>query len=174
MRHLIVFAGLGMVLAGCAKAGFVTAARTTTSTPTVPWQVAPDTEWTVRAHRDVPRFSVVKGWGLVLATPRVLASLAHELRPVPGHNRTVEPCKRQIELGAAQYSHAMVEAASLGPERRTNREVYEGLVEMRVVYDFHLYFEVRQATLKCYTRPDGSIVAAEAAFPGSPTDGSDV
>jgi hypothetical protein len=139
MRHLVVFAGLGMALAGCAKAGFVSTARTTVSTPAMPWQIAPDTEWTARAHKDVPQFSFVKGWGLVLAPPRVLASLAHELRPIPGPNRTVEPCKRQIELGAAQYAHAMVEAASLGPERRTDQGIYEGLVEMRVVYDFHVY-----------------------------------
>ena len=106
----------------------------------------------------------------MLAPPRVLASLAEKLRAAPGHNRTVEQCKRQIELGAAQYANVMVDAASLGPERRTAEGLYEGLVEMRVVYDFHLYHEVRQATLKCYSRPDGSIVDAQAVNPQGPVD----
>jgi hypothetical protein len=165
MRRLIIGAGLVMALAGCAKPGFVAAVRATTSTPAVPRQVAPDPEWTDRAHEDVPQFHFVKGWGLVLGTPRTLASLTSELRSTPGPNRTVQPCKRQIELGAAQYAHVVVDAASLGPERRTNEGLFEGLVETRVIYDFHLYYEVRQATLKCYTRPDGSIVAAEAVSP---------
>jgi hypothetical protein len=139
----------------------------------VPWQVAPAGQRAARAGGDVPHFTLVRGWGLVLAPPRVLALLPHELRSMPGRNRAVDDCKRQIELGAAQYARAMVEAASAGEERRMDEGLYEGLVEMRVIYDFQVYYEIRHATLRCYVRPDGSIVGAEALpvglDEGSPT-----
>jgi hypothetical protein len=166
MRWLIVVAGLTLALAGCAKPGFVTAVRTTTSTPTMPRMIAPHPDWTDRTRNDLPGFHWVEGWGRVLGTPLAIASLNAKLEPSPAPNRTVPACKRQIELGAAQYAHVMVDAASLGPERRTRDGLYEGLVAMTVIYDFHLYHEVRQATLKCYTRPDGSIVDLEAVTPG--------
>jgi len=156
-----------MALAGCAKPGFATAVRATASTPALPAQVAPEPGVTGPAGEHVLRFRFVDGWGLVLGTPRALASLTSELRSRAGPNRTLQPCKRQIELGAAQYAHVMVDAASLGPERRTEQGLYEGLVEVRVIYDFHLYYEVRQAALKCSTRPDGSIVDAQAVSPSS-------
>jgi hypothetical protein len=144
------------------------------SVPDIPWQVAPATESIARARSDVPQFSFVKGWGLVLATPRVRASLSRELRSAPGPNRTVGECKRQIELAARQYAKAKVEAASVGEERRVDEGFYEGLVEMRVIYDFHLYYEIRQATLSCYSRPDGSIVDANVVPSISAEDGSPV
>jgi hypothetical protein len=165
MRRLGVVAGLVMALAGCAKPGFATAVRATGSISALPSQVAPDAGWADRPDEDAPRFRFVDGWGLVLGTPRALASLTRELRSIGGPNRTVEPCKRQIELGAVQYADVMVDAASLGPEWRAGQQLFEGLVEMRVIYDFYLYREVRQAVLKCSTRPDGSIVDAEAVWP---------
>jgi hypothetical protein len=164
MRRLVFVAGVVAALAGCAKPGFVTVIRTTTSTPTLPSQVAPDPQWNANAaHPDVPQFGFVIGLGLVLAAPRLLVSLPHPLRSAPGRNRTVEECKRFIELGAARYGNARVEAASLGKERRTPEGLYEGLVETRVIYDFHLFYEARQATVKCYSRPDGSIIRVEEA-----------
>ena len=171
MRRLILVAGL-LALAGCAKPGFLTAVRTTTSTPSVPVLIAPDPDWINRTQDNALRFSFVEGWGRVLGTPRAIASLTTKLQSSPAPNRTVQACKRQVELGAAQYAHVMVDAASLGPERRNAQGLYAGLVEMRVIYDFHLYHEVRQATLRCYTRPDGSIADLEAVAPASPTDAS--
>jgi hypothetical protein len=175
--RLVVFAGLGVALAGCAVMGLGKGPPATASLPAaasdVPWQVAPSTEPTGKAHEDVPRFSLVEGWGLVLATPRVLASFPDELASTPGPNRTFGECRRQIALGAARYGKATVEAASLGPERRSGRGLYEGFAEIRIVYDFDTYYEVRQATLKCYSRRDGSIVHVEVVFPTA-ADGTDV
>jgi len=90
-----------------------------------------------------------------------LASFPHALRSAPGPNRTLEACRSQIELAAVRHGPAMVEAASLGPERRARGGLYEGLVEVRIVYGLPSYYEVRQATLKCTARPDGSIVGIE-------------
>jgi hypothetical protein len=174
MRGVVVSAGLAGALAGCAVVGLGKAPpRAPLSVLSIPLQVAPAGQSVARAPEDMPRFSLVRGWGLVLATPRVLASLPHELRSVPGRNRAVGECKRQIELGAARYADAKVEAASAGKERRTGDGLYEGLVEMRVFYDFRAYYEVRQATLRCFFRPDGSVVAAEA-LPVGAKDGSPV
>ena len=174
MRGLVVSAGLAGALAGCAAMGVGKAPpRALVSVSEVPWQVAPAGQAVARVPEDVPRFTFVRGWGLVLATPRVLASLPHELSSAPGPNRAVGDCKRQIELGAARYADAKVEAASAGEERRTGEGLYEGLVEMRVIYDFRAYYEIRQATLRCYARPDGSIVDAQA-LPAGAEDGSPV
>jgi hypothetical protein len=146
--------------------------RAATQTASIPWQVAPAAGWPAPAPEDVPRFSFVTGWGFVLATPRVLAALPHQLQAAPGANRAVPECKRQIELGAAHYADATVQAASAGAERRVEEGLYEGLVEMRVIYDFRAYHEIRQATLRCYVRPDGSIVAADVALPVAGGEGT--
>jgi hypothetical protein len=177
MRRVLVFAGLGGALAGCAVAGFGKGPPSTGSVALtesrVPWQFAPGIGFASASH-DTPRFSLVEGRGLVLATPRVLASFPNELRSRAEPNRTLAECKRQIELGAARYGKASVEAASLGPERRIGREVYEGTVEVRVLYDFRLYYEVRQATLTCYSRADGSILDLRVVSPINSGDASGV
>ena len=174
MRGLVVSAGLAGALAGCAAVGVGKAPQPRPLFfSDIPCQVAPAGQAITPPRQDVPRFTFVRGWGLVLATPRVLASLPHELSSAPGRNRAVGDCKRQIELGAARYAEAKVEAASAGEERRTNDGLYEGLVEIRVIYDFRAYYEIRQATLRCFVRPDGSIVDAQA-LPVGVEDGSPV
>jgi hypothetical protein len=170
MRRVVVFAGLGLALAGCALAGIGKGPPSTGSLPPFETEVSwpnSSSAWAAKAHPDVPRFSFLEGWGLVLATPRVLASFPNGLAARPGPNRTVEECKRQIELGAARYGKAVVEAASLGEEQRTEQGLYEGLVEIRIVYDFGMYDEVRQAILKCYSDPDGSFVDMRVVSPAS-------
>ena len=163
MRRVVVSAGLGGALAGCAMAGLGKAPpAASVSVSDIHSQVAPATGSIARAGPDVPHISYVRGWGLVLATPRVLASLSHELGSTPERDGAVAECRRQIELGAAQYGDVKVEAAGLGEGRRTDEGIYEKLVEIRVIYDFHAYYEVRQATVKCSFRPDGSIIDAEA------------
>ena len=173
MWRVLAVPALGFVLAGC---NTVVASRPAIVAPNwvMPWQIAPGTELTAKVHNDVPQTGVVEGWGRVFATPRVLASLPYKLRAKRGRNRTLEPCKRQIELAAAPFGVVRVEAASLGPERRSRDGLYNGKVEIRVVYARQSAWEVRQATLRCSSRSDGSIVDAKAVFPINAEDGSDV
>jgi CheY-like chemotaxis protein len=172
MRHASLSAGAGLLLAGCAGVTPLPAVHSTGSMPTtdsgVPWQVAPSIEMAVK---EIPSLRFVEGWGPVLASPRVLATLPQPLRSEPGPNRTVRSCKRQIELGATHYGKAQVDAVSLGPERLNAQGFYEALVEVRVTYDKQSFYEVRQATLKCYARQDGSIVDAKVVFPTKPGEG---
>jgi hypothetical protein len=53
----------------------------------------------------------------------------------------------------------------LGPERRSRTGVYEGTVEVRIIYTRDGVHEVRQATMACYTRADGTLVDAKPLFP---------
>jgi CheY-like chemotaxis protein len=175
MRHASLSASAGLLLAGCASVTSLPTVHSTGSMPAtdsvVPWQVAPAIELTSKPGKEAPSLKFVEGWGPVLATPRVLATLPQPLRSEPGPNRTVRPCKRQIELGAAHYGKVRVQAASLGPERLDRHGLFEGLVEVRVVYENRSFYEVRQATLKCYARQDGSIVDAKVVFPTEPGEG---
>jgi hypothetical protein len=154
VRRFIILASLGVLLSGCA-AGYVGFGK-------APPRLDPVRTASLGASEE-PHYAYVEGWGLVLGTPRVLASFPGELHAAPGPNRTVEPCRRQIELAAAAQGAAEVAAASLGPERRTRAGLYEALVEVRIVYRGQPHYEVRQAAVKCTARADGSIVSVEAA-----------
>jgi hypothetical protein len=118
-----------------------------------------------QVHRDEPQVVEIAGWGRVKATRRVLASFPSDLRSKPGRNRTVESCSAQLRRAAAAYGQATVETASLGPERRSRTGVYEGTVEVRIIYTRDGVHEVRQATMACYTRADGTLVDAKPLFP---------
>ena len=120
---------------------------------------------TAQIDRAEPQIVEVAGWGRVKATRRVLASFPFELRSKPGRNRTVESCGEKLRGAAAAYGPATVETASLGPERRNRTGLYEGTVEVRIIYTCNGVHEVRQATMACYTRPDGTLVDAKPLFP---------
>lgn len=171
MRQVLTLLAATVLVAGCMEtsrtAPVVVAAAPAPAAarPTIPWQVAPATPLTAQVHRDEPRVTEIEGWGKVLATRRVLASFPNELRSRRGRNRTVEPCRAQMEALASTYGQARVDAASQGPERQVGRGVYRGTVEMRIVYRRGDVHEVRQATMQCSTRGDGTLVEATPVFP---------
>ena len=120
---------------------------------------------TAQVHRDEPQIVEVEGWGRVKATRRVLATFPNELRSKPGPNRTVRACGEQLQNAALVHGQARVETASLGRERRTRDGLYQGQVEVRITYSREGMHEIRQATMACTTREDGSFVEAKALFP---------
>ena len=140
-------------------------AAVTTSSFKVPWQIAPATALTAKVHSDEPQIYEAPGWGRIKATRRVLASYPHELESKPGRNRTVEACKEQLQRGAGAHGAATVSIASLGPERRERDGFFEGNVEVRIVYASTGIPEVRQATMACKTRADGTFVDLKPLFP---------
>ena len=170
MRLGFALLAMPVLLGGCLQTGNVAPVAAVpepaATAAKVPWQIAPATPLTAQVHRDEPQLVDVQGWGRVLATRRVLASFPHELRSRPGRNRTVEDCSAQLRRSAAAYGRATVSAASLGPERRNKEGLYEGTVEVRIIYssDDGVH-EVRQATMACYTRPNGTLVDAKPLFP---------
>ena len=131
----------------------------------MPWQVAPATPLTAQVHRDEPLVTEVEGWGKVRATKRVLASVPYVLRERGGRNRTVEACRKNIEAATSPYGKAFVEVASQGAERQVRPGVYRGTVEVRIAYSREGVWEVRQATMHCFAKGDGTLVDAKAVFP---------
>lgn len=105
--------------------------------------------------------TVIDGWGRVRASQQVLANFPQALWAAPDPNRTVEPCRRAIEAASSRDGPAIVQAAGLGPERRSARGLYEGAVEVRVIYEVDGVRVVRRATMRCITGPDGTFVNAE-------------
>jgi len=169
LRLTLILLAAPVLLTACVQSGLVAPAATApepvASASKVPWQVAPATALTAQVHRDEPQVVEIAGWGRVKATRRVLASFPSDLRSRPGRNRTVESCSAQLRRAAAAYGQATVETASLGPERRSRTGVYEGTVEVRIIYTRDGVHEVRQATMACYTRADGTLVDAKPLFP---------
>ena len=53
----------------------------------------------------------------------------------------------------------------MGRERRLRDGLYQGTVEVRITYTREGMHEIRQATMACTTRRDGSLVEAKALFP---------
>lgn len=165
-RSTLALFAVPLLLGGCIS--FETAAPVdvaTTSSFKVPWQVAPATALTAKVHRDEPQIFEAPGWGRIKATRRVLASYPHELQSKPGRNRTAEACREQLQRGAGAYGLATVSIASLGPERRQRHGLFEGNIEVRIVYAGKEIPEVRQATMACQTRADGTFVAIKPLFP---------
>ncbi len=54
-----------------------------------------------------------------------------------------------------------MQAAGRGPELRTSRGLYVGAVEVRIIYAVESMHVVRQATMRCMTRADGTFIDAE-------------
>ena len=129
----------------------------------MPWTVAPATERTEAERGDVSRTAQVPGWGLVKATPRVLASLRTQPRAVPGRNRAVEACRRQAQRAAIPFGPASVTAVSRGPDHATPAGAIEGLVELRIVYRRPDHVEVRQDVLRCTVDARGGFLDAKPA-----------
>ena len=169
LRLILTLLAAPGLLVGCIQSGLVapaaTAPEAVASAPKVPWQVAPATALTAQVHRDEPQIVEIAGWGRVKATRRVLASFPAELRSKPGRNRTAVARGEKLRGAAAAYGPATVETASLGPERRSRAGLYEGTVEVRIIYARDGVHEVRQATMACTTRPDGTLVDAKPLFP---------
>ena len=160
MRRFIPLAALAAHLCGCASATIDSTASVVAGEDALPTPLAATAE-----RREALEFAFVDGWGLVLATPRVLESFPGALRAAKGRNRTVEPCRREMARAAAPFGPAEVEAASLDPERLRPDGLYDGLVEIRVIYGAGSHYEVRQSILRCTIRRDGSVVSAEPAEP---------
>jgi hypothetical protein len=162
LRRFTLLAALAAQLCGCASSATINSTASIAAADTASRRVTQPAE-----RKEEPQFAFVDGWGIVLATPDVLASFPGALRSAKGQNRTVEPCRREIARAAMPFGPAEVEAASVGPERPRADGLYEGLVEIRVVYGAGSHYEVRQSILRCTARRDGSIVGFEPADPAA-------
>ncbi len=98
--------------------------------------------------------------GYVRGTKETLASLGVPLRPAPGRNRTVEPCRAVVLSEASKIGAKEVEAVSAGPQRRRPGGQFAARVHMRVTYPSFGAFEVRDSKLTCIVDKNGKIVDA--------------
>lgn len=159
MRVLLA-AVAGMGLAGCVTPQQVfqsPEAIPLQTTWSMPWQLDPESE-TSRAQKEVIYVADVPELGRVRGTKAAITYVRAPLRSVSGRNRTVAPCRELITKEAWKYGAAKVEAASLGAERLSDGDTFEGPVGVRILYPGASGFQVRQAALLCKVDRKGTVL----------------
>lgn len=127
----------------------------------MPWQISPIAS-RAEAEGEQTILSYVPETGFVRGTQTALAGLGRPLEPVPGPNRTVEPCRDVVSGEAVKVGAKEIEAVSAGPDQREAGGKHVGLVRVRITYARPSGLEVREATMTCIVDRKGKIVDARA------------
>ena len=80
------------------------------------------------------------------------------VKPAPGPNRTVAPCREAAWAEAAKLGARNIEAVSAGPAQLNKKGQFVGRVRMRIMYQKLLGYEVREATMTCVVDRAGKVV----------------
>ena len=160
MRHL--FAAMTAAgLAGCVmpqQAFRSPEAIPLQTTWSMPWQLDPESE-TSRSNKEQIYVADVPEIGRVRGTKAAITYVRAPLTPVDGRNRTAAPCRELLAKEALKHGAARVEVASLGPERPSGGDTFEGPVGVRILYPGANGYQVRQAALLCRVDRKGTVLA---------------
>jgi hypothetical protein len=118
----------------------------------------PSTAFASEAMGDEPVVEFRPQLGFVRGTRPVLATLGSPLKPAPGPNRTVAPCRQAAWAEAAKLGARNIEAVSAGPAQLNKKGQFVGRVRMRIMYQKLLGYEVREATMTCVVDRAGKVV----------------